>query len=142
MTAAPFPSRKTGATASLGRTGFPLVRSETGGELQIVTGAAQPGFNPLDLLYAALSACMAMSLRYAAKQLGVLEALRSVAVVVGGEKASEGPERVTRFDLAVTIEGEIDGQTKAEMIRLAEEEICTISNTLHGQPGFDTRLAE
>ena len=46
MTAVPEPklrTRITGATASLGRTGFPHVTSVTGGTLDIVTGPSQPG---------------------------------------------------------------------------------------------------
>ena len=58
-------TRPTGATATLGRTGFPHVTSTTGGTLDIVTGPSQPGFNPLDLLYASLAACLAMSARMA-----------------------------------------------------------------------------
>ena len=78
--------RPTGATAVLGRTGFPHVTSATEGEIHVVTGPSQPGFNPLDLLYASLSACLTMSARVAASQMGVLERLREITAQVTGEK--------------------------------------------------------
>ena len=65
--------RPTGAKAVLGRTGFPHVTSVTGGEIDIVTSPSQPGFNPLDLLYSSLSACLVLSARMAASQLGILD---------------------------------------------------------------------
>ena len=55
--------RPTGAKAVLGRVGFPHVTSVTGGEIDIVTSPSQPGFNPLDLLYSSLSACLVLSAR-------------------------------------------------------------------------------
>src|SRR6478752_10303538 len=66
-------ARQTGATAVLGRTGFPHVVSLTGGEISVVTAPSQAGFNPLDLLYASLSACLVLSARMAASQMGVLD---------------------------------------------------------------------
>ncbi len=61
-------TRPVGASAVLGRTGFPHVTSATGGEIDIVTSPSQPGFNPLDLLYSSLSACLVLSARMAASQ--------------------------------------------------------------------------
>lgn len=125
-------SRPEGATARLGRTGFPQIETATGGTLPIVTGPRQPGFNAIDLLHAALAACMAMSLRSAAHRLGVFEALEHVAVSVAGEKSSAGPARIARFDITVTIAGALSPDVRAEMTRMAEEELCTVSNTLTG----------
>ncbi|MDR6756498.1 putative OsmC-like protein [Mycoplana sp. BE70] len=141
MSEAKIKTRPTGATATLGRTGFPHVTSATGGTLDIVTGAAQPGFNPLDLLYASLSACLTMSARIAASQLGVLERLTEVSAVVTGEKAAEGLSRVQTFNIAFTIRGDIDAQTRAAIARAAEDEICTVSNTIRGNPDFATTIS-
>lgn len=132
--------RPTGATATLGRTGFPHVVSATGGVLDIATGATQPGFNPLDLLYASLSACLAMSARIAASQMGVLDRITEIAAAVSGTKAAEGPTRVQAFDIAFTIRGDIDAETRAAIARTAEE-ICTVSNTLRQRPDFSTTIA-
>ncbi len=133
-------TRPTGATASLGRTGFPHVVSVTGGTIDIVTGPSQPGFNPIDLLYASLSACLAMSARVAASQIGVLDRITRITVSVKGEKATDGPGRVQAFAIAFTIAGDIDQQTRETVARVAEE-ICTVSNTLRGDPEITTTVA-
>ncbi|MCO6180428.1 OsmC family protein [Ciceribacter sp. RN22] len=133
--------RPTGATATMGRTGFPHVVSETGGVIDIRTGAAEAGFNPLDLLYASLSACLAMSARIAASRLGVLDRLTSVTVHVTGSKASDEPSRIARFDVVFRIAGDFDEATRDEIARLAEEEICTVSNTIKGQLDFMITVA-
>lgn len=134
-------TRQTGATATLGRTGFPHVVSATGGTLDIVTGATQPGFNPLDLLYASLSACLTMSARIAASQMGVLEKLTEVTAVVTGEKAPDGLSRVQKFNIVFTIRGDIDAGTREAIARAAEDEICTVSNTIRGNPEFATTIS-
>ena len=133
--------RPTGATASLGRTGFPHILTPTGGTLDIVTGPSQPGFNPLDLLYASLAACMAMSARIAAHRMGVHESIREIRVEASGEKADEGPSRIARIDILFTIDGDIDAETRMAIVHEAEE-ICTVSNTLSGNPSLALRLTE
>lgn len=143
MTAVPEPklrTRITGATASLGRTGFPHVTSVTGGTLDIVTGPSQPGFNPIDLLYASLASCLAMSARIAASQLGVLGRIGEITVSVAGEKASEGPNRVREFTIAFAITGDIDARTREKIAHIAEE-ICTVSNTLRHSPQITTTVS-
>ena len=131
-------SRPTGATAVLGRTGFPHITSATGGELGIVTGPSQPGFNPLDLLYASLSACLAMSARIAASRMGVLDRVTEISAEVSGEKAPEGLSRVQTFRILLPIKGDIDDETRNAIARAAEEEICTVSNTIRGNAEFST----
>lgn len=135
-------TRETGATATVGRTGFPHIRSATGGEIDVVTGVHQAGFNPLDLLYASLSACLVMSARIAASRLGVLQALEEVSAAVTGEKAHDEPSRVARFDIRFTIKGDFDDATRREIARLAEEEICTVSNTISSNPEFTMALVD
>lgn len=122
--------RPLGATAVLGRSGYPRITSAAGGTLTIATGAAEPGFNPIDLLYASLSACMAMSARIAAKQLGLLERAGTISVTVSGEKEKDGAgDRVTRFTLVLSVAGALD-RAEAERILHLAEEICTVSRTL------------
>lgn len=123
-------TRPTGASAVLGRHGFPHVTSATGGEIQIVTGASQPGFNPIDLLYASLSACLAMSVRIAASQMGLLDQLSEIRAEVTGEKSSEGLSRVVKFNVVLAIRGDIHAEARYAIAQAAEEEICTVSNTL------------
>lgn len=133
--------RQTGAAASLGRTGFPHIVTQTGGTLDIVTGPSQPGFNPLDLLYASLASCMAMSARIAAHRMGVHESIREICVETSGRKADEGPSRIAQFDILFTIDGDIDAETKLAIVHDAEQ-ICTVSNTLGENPSLTLRLTE
>ncbi|NVP57171.1 OsmC family protein [Mycoplana rhizolycopersici] len=142
MAEARMRERTTGATATIGRTGFPAIRSRTGGTLDIVTGANQAGFNPLDLLYASLSACLAMSARYVANRIGVLDRLTTIEVTVTGEKAEAGLARVQTFDIAFVIGGSIDAETRRAIVRAAEDEICTVSNTIRGNPQFRTTISD
>lgn len=134
-------TRPTGATAVLGRTGFPHLTTATGGELDIVTGPSQPGFNPLDLMYSSLSACLVMSARIAANNLGVLDKISEITADVTGEKAAEGLSRVQTFNIAFSIKGDIDEETRQKIAHLAEDEICTVSNTIRGNPDFVTRIS-
>lgn len=89
--------RPIGATATLKQSGYPAIRSETGGKLQIVTGASEAGFNPLDLLLASLAACMSMSARIAAREMDLARSFEGVEVRVHGEKASDAPSRFIGF---------------------------------------------
>lgn len=127
--------RKTGATAMLSRQGPPLIVSATGGEIQVVTRPSEAGFNPLDLLYASLSACLVLSARIAAGEQGVLDKLNAVEARVKGSKASDGPSRIERFEIELLIDADLDEAAKDE-IAAAAEQICTVSNTLRGHPGF------
>jgi uncharacterized OsmC-like protein len=134
-------TRPVGATAVLGRTGFPHVTSATQGEIDIVTGPSQPGFNPLDLLYSSLSACLVLSARMAASQLGVLDRITELKADVTGEKATEGVSRVKTFNIAFSIKGDIDEETRRKIAHAAEDEICTVSNTIRGNPEFSTVIS-
>lgn len=132
-------TRQTGATASLGRTGFPHIVSATGGEIDIVTGASQAGFNPLDLLHASLSACLAMSARIAAHEMQMTDRIEHIEVQVSGEKAKEGPSRIETFTVLFTITGALDDDQRHRLVERAEE-VCTVSNTLAGKPAFNISL--
>ncbi|WP_160011495.1 OsmC family protein [Rhizobium sp. 18055] len=134
-------TRPVGASATLGRTGFPHVTSATQGEIDIVTGPSQPGFNPLDLLYSSLSACLVLSARMAASQLGVLDRITELKADVTGEKATEGVSRVKTFNIAFSIKGDIDEETRRKIAHAAEDEICTVSNTIRGNPEFSTVIS-
>jgi uncharacterized OsmC-like protein len=134
-------ARQTGATAVLGRTGFPHVTSVTGGEINVVTAPSQVGFGPLDLLYASLSACLVLSARMAASQMGVLDKLTEVSAAVTGEKAGEGLSRIEKFNIAFTINGDFDDATRGAIAHAAENEICTVSNTIRGNPTFSTVIS-
>lgn len=127
-------TRETGATAVVGRTGFPHVTSVTGGEFDIVTGPSQPGYGPLDLLYASLASCLVLSARIAASRYGVLDRLTEVSAKVTGEKAHDEPSRVATFNIVFDIKGDFDDAVRHAIAEAAENEICTVSNTIRGNP--------
>ncbi|MCZ7500912.1 OsmC family protein [Agrobacterium sp. ST15.13.015] len=131
--------RPTGAVVTLGRLGHPDVVTATGGALTVVTAASEPGFNPLDLLYSSLSACLALSARIAASRMGVLDRFEKVMVHVSGEKAEEEPSRIVRFDVRIEIKGDFDEATRSAIANMAED-ICTVSNTLKGDAEFSLSI--
>lgn len=139
MAALKIRTRAVGAQTAMAPGRLPVVTSDTGGVLDIVTAVSEPGFSPLDLIYASLSACIALSARMAAARLGVAERLGEVRVRVTGEKAADEPSRVERFIIEIEIDGQLDDETKHRVVEAAEE-ICTISNTLRGAPQFVTRV--
>ncbi|MEN5298035.1 OsmC family protein [Brucella sp. TWI559] len=134
-----FRTRETGAVAEMPHGKLPTITTPTGGAVEIVTSVSQPGFNPLDLIYASLAACMALSARVAATKLELREKLDHVRVEVKGDKAHEGPSRIERFAVTFHFDGDL---TEDEKHRLAEvaEQICTVSNTLRGDPKFDLNV--
>lgn len=132
--------RPIGATATLGRTGYPSIVSATGGALTIVTGPTQEGFNPLDLLMASLAACMSMSARIAARELGFADSFDGLQVKVNGEKALDEPPRFASFTVLVTFTGTLQPEQQW-MIAHRAEEICTVSNSLAVRPGLKIEAA-
>lgn len=134
-------TRPTGVTAGVGRTGFPHLTSVTGGTLDIVTGASHPGFNPIDLLYASLSACLVLSARIAASRMGILGRITQIEAAVTGEKTVGEPSRIARFNVVFTVSGDLDAETRRHLA-MAAEEICTVSNTLRGDAVFDIQVAD
>lgn len=127
--------RPVGARAKVGRLGRPMMSTVTGGALEIVTGVSEPGFNPIDLLYSSLAACLALSARIAASRLGMLDRFEGVAVDVSGEKSADEPYRILRFDIRIEIAGNFDEATRAAIAHMAED-ICTVSNALKGNAEF------
>ena len=132
-------TRNTGALAVLPPGGLPVVTTPTGGTVDVVTQVSAPGFNPLDLLYASLAACMVLSARIAATRLGVADRLGEVRADVGGEKAKGELSRVETFTIKLEITGDLDVATKERILADAED-ICTVSNTLRGAPALRATL--
>lgn len=132
-------TRETGALAVMPPGGLPVVTTPTGGSVDVVTGVNAQGFNPLDLLYASVAACMVLSARIAATRLGVAAELGEVRADVRGEKAKDEPSRVEKFNIRLDIAGDLDVATKQRIVEDAEA-ICTVSNTLRGAPELHTTL--
>lgn len=128
-------TRETGAVAEMAAGKLPVITTPTGGTVDIVTSVSQPGFNPLDLIYSSVAACMALSARIAAGKLELRDRLSDLRVEVKGGKAHEGPSRIERFDIAFHFEGDLTDDEKRRIAEMAEQ-ICTVSNTLRGDPQF------
>ena len=129
-------TRQTGAQAVLSRHGQPAVTSVTGGTMEVVTRLSEPGFNPLDLLYASLSACLVLSARIAASEQGFLDRVERFEARVTGTKAAEPPSRIAQFQLEMLVEGDLTDAQKDALVAAAET-ICTVSNTLKGDAVFE-----
>ena len=132
-------TRNVGALAVLPPGGLPAITTPTGGTVDVVTAVSAPGFNPLDLLYASLAACMVLSARIAATRLGVADRLGEVRAQVTGEKAKDEPSRVETFNVRLEMSGDLDPVTKQRILEDAED-ICTVSNTLRGAPALHATL--
>ena len=132
-------TRETGAVAAMPEGHLPVITTPTGGKVELVTSVSQPGFNPLDLIYASVAACMALSARIAAGKLGLREKLGDVRVEVTGDKTHESPSRIERFHIAFHFDGDLSAEEKQHIAELAEE-ICTVSNTLRSNPAFDLKV--
>lgn len=132
-------TRNTGALAVMPPGDLPTVTTPTGGTVDVVTQVSAPGFNPLDLLYASLAACMVLSARIAATRLGVADRLGEVRADVGGGKAKDEPSRLETFNIKLEITGDLDAAMKERILADAEN-ICTVSNTLRGAPTLHATL--
>ncbi|MCY1668687.1 OsmC family protein [Rhizobium sp. SL86] len=122
-------TRATGATATMAARGQASLRTETGGTLDVVTSVSDPGFNPLDLLYSSLAACLVLSVKGAVSRLQLMERFEGVSAHVTGEKAHDGPSRVETMHCVIRIGGDYSDEERQDIVRLAKE-LCTVSNTL------------
>jgi uncharacterized OsmC-like protein len=96
--------------------------------IDAVFSPSAPGFTPLELQAAALAACIAASVRIAARERG-LGPLGAVDVEVEAIKAEDHPSRLQTFRAEVRFHDALDDAVKAGLVEAAEH-ICTISNTL------------
>lgn len=128
--------RPGGAVTVVGKRGAASVTSATGAVLELSNAVSAPGFNPVDLLYASLSACLVLSTRIAASELGLFERFESVRVSVSGQKAEGEFSRVATMSVRLEIVGDLSDAEKAGIAERAER-ICTVSNTLHDSPRIE-----
>ena len=118
------------ATLPTAEQGFVLAKSGTGAQLANL--AADAGFTPLEFLDAALSGCLVLSVRIAARRLGWLDRLGTVHVEVTHEKAHDLPSRVAAFACSYQIGGDFSPAEREQLIADSHQ-ICTVGNTFaHG----------
>lgn len=133
--------RETGALATLAERGKAVLTTPTGGTLDVVTAASEPGFNPVDLMCASLASCLVLSIKGAVVKLHLLDAFEGAEVSVKATKAHQGPSRIERLDAEVSIIGNFNDAQRSEIVKLSKE-LCTISNTLVHMPDISIRVAD
>ena len=109
-----------------------MVDNGRGQTINVGLSPSSPGFTPLELQASALAACIAASVRIAARNAGV-EKLGGVEVDLRATKAEDAPSRLARFEFSVAFSDDLDPQLQSKLIEDAER-ICTISNTLRSDP--------
>ena len=125
-------TRPTAVTATLPRAEQGSVLARSGAGAQLANLASDSGFTPLEFMDAALSGCLVLSVRIAARKLGWLDRLGAVEVEVHHEKAHDLPSRVAAFDCSFQIAGEFSDDERGQLIAEAHR-ICTVGNTFeHG----------
>lgn len=111
-----------------------------GGEVHLTTPSRADGFNPLELLSAALGICTAMTLRTELRQLGEGGVVGEFSLEVRGIKADDEPSRLQRLELVIALPPALDVQVQQGVVHRADL-ACTIANTLRSLPAIQTRIA-
>ena len=125
-------TRPVTVSATLGGTGQGSVTAKSGAAATLAGLSAEEGFTPLEFLDAALSGCLVLSVRIAARKHGWGERLERVDVSVSHEKAPDAPSRVAAFTCTFDIVGDFSPEERAQLIADAHE-LCTVGNTFeHG----------
>ncbi|WP_375449447.1 OsmC family protein [uncultured Devosia sp.] len=134
-------ARPTTVDATLDHAGQGSVQARSGAAARLANLASDEGFTPLEFMDAALAGCLVLSVRIAARKLGMLDRLVKVDVSVTHEKAAEPPSRVASFTTAFMIEGEFSREERQALIAEAHA-ICTVGNTFkHGASISDVEPA-
>jgi len=127
--------------ASLGREGMGDISARSGAMAKLANMAADEGFTPLEFMDAALSGCLVLSVRIAARKAGWLDRLEHVDAAVTHEKAKDEPSRVAKFLCDIKISGDFTPEEHAFLIAEAHR-ICTVGNTFeHGAIIQDIEIA-
>lgn len=121
--------RPTGVAATVDVNGRGTVQAASGGGVVLAGSPSMEGLNPLELFDAALAGCLALSVRIAARTLGLSARLGPVTVEVRGTKAADAPSRIARQVCRFAIAGDLTADERARLIAEAHR-ICTIGNSL------------
>jgi uncharacterized OsmC-like protein len=125
-------TRPTTVSATLPHDGQGSVLAQSGTGALLANLANDEGFTPLEFMDAALSGCLVLSVRIAARKFGWLDRLEKVDVSVTHEKAHDEPSRVAAFDCVFSISGSFTESEREALIAEAHR-ICTVGNTFeHG----------
>ena len=125
-------ARPTTVGATLDHAGHGNVQAKSGAAARLANLASDEGFTPLEFMDAALAGCLVLSVRIAARKLGLLDRLIKVDVEATHEKAHDLPSRVAAFTTSFVIEGNFTAEERQALIAEAHA-ICTVGNTFeHG----------
>jgi putative redox protein len=112
-------------------------------------GGLDSGPSPYDLLSAALGACTVMTLRMYAERRGIEVARFSSTVTHGkvhardcedcSREQKENGGRIDRFERVISIEGDVDEDTRARLLEIADK--CPVHRTLEAGAVVVTREA-
>jgi uncharacterized OsmC-like protein len=105
-----------------------IVTNDRDKVIEAVFSPRAEGFTPLEIQAASLAACIAASVRIAARDMDIGQ-LGDVDVDVEAIKAQDEPTRLGTFDIVVRFGDKLDEATQDRLVEAAEH-ICTISNTL------------
>lgn len=122
-------TRPTTVSAHLDKHGRGEVAAHSGSRLALAGLAKDEGMTPLELMDAALSGCLVLSVRIAARKQGWQDRLQGVSVEVTHEKGEGEPSRVAKFSCAFEIEGDLTAQERQQLIGEAHA-LCTVGHTL------------
>lgn len=122
-------TRPHGVTAKASVAGQGTIIAASGASAVLAVGQADMGLTPVELLDAALAGCLAISIRYAAKQRGLADRAGQIEVHVDHEKAAAGSSRIVRFHVDYIFGGDITPDERAGLIAEGHR-LCTIGNTL------------
>lgn len=87
------------------------------------------GMTPLELMDAALSGCLVLSVRIAARKFGWQDRLESVSVDVTHTKGEGAPSRIAEFACDFAIRGDFTEEERRQLIAESHA-VCTVGNTL------------
>lgn len=121
--------RSKGVVGIVSKNGAGNVHAVSGSDVSLAVTQTEPGFTPLELLDAAISGCLAISIRHAAKQHGWLDRLGDVSVTILHQKATDLPSRIIGFEASYDITGDFSAEERATLIEAAHN-LCTVGNTL------------
>ena len=112
-------------------------------------GGLDSGPSPYDYLAAALGACTVMTLRLYAERKGIAAGRIAATVLHAKVHAADCEDcageirerdgRIDRFERRIAIEGEIDADTRARMLEIADR--CPVHRTLEAGAAIVTRQA-
>ncbi len=116
------------------------VTNGRGQQLKIAVGGATEGFNPYELVSAALGVCTSLNLKREAALLKAAGNVDSYELQVEGFRADDEPSRIERLTLSVQINGQLEPEARQQALDKAVAS-CTVANTLRGITAVDAQLA-